>query len=76
MYENHILVKLENIHSQLSEVIDSNNIDKQDLSFAREQLEEVREVFITDLSYAREQLDEAKEMVEEVRNLLITTEEG
>ena len=41
-----ILIKLENIHSQLSEVIDSNNINKQDLSFAREQLEEVREIFI------------------------------
>tara|TARA_B100001778_G_scaffold324546_1_gene318995 strand:- start:340 stop:522 length:183 start_codon:yes stop_codon:yes gene_type:complete len=46
MYVNHLLIKLENIHSQLSEVIDSNNIDKQDLSFAREQLEEVREVFL------------------------------
>ena len=41
-----ILIKLENIHSQLSEVIDSNNISKQDLSFAREQLEEVREIFM------------------------------
>tara|TARA_B100000214_G_scaffold292131_1_gene221866 strand:- start:4447 stop:4629 length:183 start_codon:yes stop_codon:yes gene_type:complete len=41
-----ILIKLENIHSQLSEVIDSDNISKQDLSFAREQLEEVREVFM------------------------------
>jgi hypothetical protein len=46
MNVNHLLIKLENIHSQLSEVIDSNNIDKQDLSFAREQLEEVREVFM------------------------------
>ena len=46
MYVNNLLIKLENIHSQLSEVIDSNNIDKQDLSFAREQLEEVREVFM------------------------------
>ena len=46
MDNNLILIKLENIHAQLSEVIDNNNIDKQDLSFAREQLEEVREVFI------------------------------
>ena len=46
MYVNNLLIKLENIHSQLSEVIDSNNIDKQDLSFAREQLEQVREVFM------------------------------
>ena len=46
MYVNNLLIVLENIHSQLSEVIDSNNIDKQDLSFAREQLEEVREVFL------------------------------
>jgi hypothetical protein len=46
MDNNLILIKLENIHAQLSEVIDNNNIDKQDLSFAREQLEEVREVFM------------------------------
>ena len=46
MNKHLILIKLENIHAQLSEVIDSNNISKQDLSFARNQLEEVREVFI------------------------------
>ena len=41
-----ILVQLENIHAQLSEVIDSDIVDKNELSTAREQLEEVREVFM------------------------------
>tara|TARA_R110000824_G_scaffold26185_3_gene90365 strand:+ start:99 stop:251 length:153 start_codon:yes stop_codon:yes gene_type:complete len=46
METNLILIQLENIHSQLSEVIDSDNVDKNDLSFARNQLEEIRELFI------------------------------
>jgi hypothetical protein len=46
METNLILIKLENIHSQLSEVIDNDNVDKNDLSFAREQVEDIREVFM------------------------------
>mgnify|MGYP001265216665 CR=1 FL=1 len=47
-HDKEVLMILENIHSQLSEVIDNDNVDKNDLSFARDQLEEIRELFITE----------------------------
>jgi hypothetical protein len=46
METNIILILLENIHSQLSEVIDSDIVDKNELQTAREQLEEIRELFM------------------------------
>ena len=46
MENNLILIVLENIHSQLSEVIDSDIVDKNELQTAREQLEEIRELFM------------------------------
>ena len=46
MENNLILILLENIHSQLSEVIDSDIVDKNELQTAREQLEEIRELFM------------------------------
>jgi len=46
MENNLILIQLENIHAQLSEVIDSDIVDKNELQTAREQLEEIRELFI------------------------------